>query len=131
MLTILFLYSAIQLLPIALIIDGYKLYQLLLSKGISSEILLNLLVSGISYYLYNEIAFWILDLVHPITHSIGNTIKRVVIIVASVILLNSKISVFGYVGIIVACFGTVLYAYATSRDQLLRQLRSKNDMEKV
>ncbi len=120
-----------QLLPIALIIDGYKLYQLLLSKSVSSEILFNLLVSGISYYLYNEIAFWILDLVHPITHSIGNTIKRVVIIVASVILLNSEISVFGYVGIIVACVGTVLYAYATSRDQLLRQLRSKNDMEKV
>lgn len=120
-----------QLLPIALMIDGYKLYQLLLSRAISSEVLIDLLVSGISYYLYNEVAFWILDLVHPITHSIGNTIKRVVIIVASVVLLNSKVSVFGCVGIVVACLGTVLYAYTTSRDQLLRQPRSKNNMEKV
>lgn len=37
------------------------------------------------FYLYNEVAFLALDSVQPITHAVGNTVKRVVVILASVV----------------------------------------------
>ena len=43
------------------------------------------LLAGVFYYLYNEVAFLALGRVNPVTHAVGNTIKRVVIIIASVI----------------------------------------------
>ena len=49
--------------------------------------LLGLRVSnlGLSFYTYNEVAFYTLDAVHPITHAVGNTIKRVILILFSVL----------------------------------------------
>ena len=49
--------------------------------------LLGLRVSnlGLSFYTYNEVAFYTLDAVHPITHAVGNTIKRVILILFSVV----------------------------------------------
>ena len=43
------------------------------------------ILAGAFYYLYNEVAFLALGRVNPVTHAVGNTIKRVVIIIASVI----------------------------------------------
>jgi hypothetical protein len=42
--------------------------------------------------LYYEAAFLALDAVSPITHSIGNNIKRIVIVVTSVIIFGQKMS---------------------------------------
>ena len=50
------------------------------------------LLAGAFYYLYNEVAFLALGRVNPVTHAVGNTIKRVVIIVASVIAFKTPIS---------------------------------------
>ena len=57
-----------------------------LGKGLTAKYLwLMSILSGAFYYLYNEVAFLALGRVNPVTHAVGNTIKRVVIIVASVI----------------------------------------------
>ena len=50
-----------------------------------TELVVRLLVSGLSFYLYNEVSFYTLDSVHPITHAVGNTIKRVILILFSVV----------------------------------------------
>ena len=46
---------------------------------------LNVLLSGLFHYLNNEVMFLALDNVHPITLAVGNTAKRVFIIVASLV----------------------------------------------
>jgi hypothetical protein len=51
-----------------------------------------LALGGASYYAYNEVAFLALGKVNPVTHAVGNTIKRVVIIVASVIAFKTPMS---------------------------------------
>ena len=58
-----------------------------LATGVYSEteLILRILASGLSFYLYNEVAFYTLDAVHPITHAVGNTIKRVILILFSVV----------------------------------------------
>lgn len=72
-------------------------------------------LSGLTYYLYNEVAFLALGKVNPVTHAVGNTIKRVVIIIASVVAFNTPISLLGGVGSAIAIFGTLLYSLAKQK----------------
>merc|ERR1712008_246271 len=50
----------------------------------------NIIINGLYYYLYNEVAFLTLNQVAPITHSIANTVKRVAIIVATCIVFHRR-----------------------------------------
>lgn len=50
--------------------------------------------------------------VNPVTHAVGNTIKRVVIIVASVIAFKTPMSTGSIIGSSIAIFGTLLYSLA-------------------
>ena len=75
----------------------------------------NSLLAGAFYYLYNEVAFLALGRVNPVTHAIGNTVKRVVIIIASVIAFKTPISSLGIIGSAIAISGTLLYSLAKSK----------------
>ena len=50
--------------------------------------------------------------VNPVTHAVGNTIKRVVIIVASVIAFKTPMSTGSIIGSSVAIAGTLMYSLA-------------------
>ena len=50
--------------------------------------------------------------VNPVTHAVGNTIKRVVIIVASVVAFKTPMSTGSIIGSSIAIFGTLLYSLA-------------------
>uniref|UniRef100_A0A7S1XYR7 Sugar phosphate transporter domain-containing protein n=1 Tax=Phaeomonas parva TaxID=124430 RepID=A0A7S1XYR7_9STRA len=108
--------SFLGLAPLAGVIEGRKIgpaWDSALSAGLeSSELTKKILMSGLSYYLYNEVAFLALNAVHPITHAVGNTIKRVVIIVASVIFFKTKMSMQSIIGSSIAIFGVLLYSLA-------------------
>merc|ERR1719252_127820 len=70
-----------------------------LGSGLTAKYLwTNSLLAGAFYYLYNEVAFLTLGRVNPVTHAIGNTVKRVVIIIASVIAFKTPISTLGVIG---------------------------------
>lgn len=87
----------------------------LCAAGKGKEVAFQTLMSGILYYLYNEVAFLCLDNVAPVTHALGNTIKRVVIIIASVIVFGNKMTMQGALGSGVAIFGVLLYSLAKNR----------------
>jgi len=71
-----------------------------------------LALGGASYYAYNEVAFLALGKVNPVTHAVGNTIKRVVIIVASVVAFKTPMSTGSIIGSSIAIAGTLLYSLA-------------------
>jgi solute carrier family 35 protein E1 len=107
--------SAIELLPVCLIFEGSKIisiWQKAIESTTPSNLIMNIIISSFSFYMYNEVAFWILDIVTPVTHAIGNTIKRIVIIFASVIILKSDISIQSIIGSFIAITGTFCYALA-------------------
>jgi solute carrier family 35 protein E1 len=112
--------GATLMLPVALILEGHlfekSMNELLLhsSTDIRRELFINTVVSGISYYLYNEVAFRILNKVSPTTHAIGNTIKRLVIIAASAVFLGTTLTWEGMAASSVAVIGTFLYSLSTS-----------------
>jgi solute carrier family 35 protein E1 len=72
-------------------------------------------LSGLFYYFYNEVAFLALSEVAPVTHAVGNTIKRVVIILASVIVFRNPLTPLGALGSAIAVGGTLVYSLAKQK----------------
>lgn len=70
------------------------------------------LFSGILFYLYNEVSFRTLNKVHPVTHAVTNTVKRVVIILSSVIVFNNKMTFNSIAGTVLSIAGVFLYSIA-------------------
>lgn len=56
-----------------------------------------------------------LDSVHPVTHAVGNTIKRVVVIAASILVFKNPVTTQGYIGSAIAVFGVLLYSLAVEK----------------
>eukprot|EP00640_Fibrocapsa_japonica_P003829 CAMPEP_0113936846 /NCGR_PEP_ID=MMETSP1339-20121228/3615_1 /TAXON_ID=94617 /ORGANISM="Fibrocapsa japonica" /LENGTH=364 /DNA_ID=CAMNT_0000939407 /DNA_START=144 /DNA_END=1238 /DNA_ORIENTATION=- /assembly_acc=CAM_ASM_000762 len=108
--------SVAMLTPLALLVEGAKMkgvWEAALATGISAGSLsTQILLSGLFYYLYNEVAFLALDNVAPVTHAVGNTIKRVVVIVAAVVFFGTKMTAQGIFGSTMAVGGVLLYSLA-------------------
>jgi solute carrier family 35, member E1 len=107
--------STILLLPITLAVEGKTLVSSLKAvadAGKMNTLATQTLLSAVFYYLYNEVAFLALDNVAPVTHALGNTIKRVVIILTSVIVFGTKMTTQGAIGSSIAILGVLLYSLA-------------------
>jgi len=74
-----------------------------------------MLLDGFYYYAYNEVAFFTLNQVAPVTHSIANTFKRVAIILATVVVFGNKLTTLGAIGSTIAVLGTLLYSLAKTK----------------
>ena len=96
--------STCILVPLMLLIEGTSFLPAFTSLTASggaftaSSLSTLLLLGGLTYYAYNEVAFLALGAVNPVTHAVGNTVKRVVIIVASVIAFKTPMSRGSVVG---------------------------------
>jgi solute carrier family 35 protein E1 len=109
--------STVILIPMMLAMEGTSFFgafkKLVAAGDFTNKSLATLLaLSGVSYYAYNEVAFLALGKVNPVTHAVGNTIKRVVIIVASVVAFKTPMSTGSIIGSSIAIAGTLLYSLA-------------------
>ena len=66
--------------------------------------------SGLFHYLNNEVMYLCLGRVHPITLAVGNTMKRVVIIVAATIAFQTPMTTLSKIGSTIAILGVLLYS---------------------
>lgn len=109
--------SAIMCLPITLAVEGPKLvptFKAMAAAGTLNKFWLQSVLTALFYYSYNEVAFLTLDNVAPVTHALGNTIKRVVIIITSVLVFGTKMTSQGVMGSSIAILGVLLYSIAKS-----------------
>jgi len=101
-------------LPAALILEGAKIpagLAAVAAAGVSNAVFAQMVViTGLLYYTYNEMAFLVLGSVAPVTQSVGNTVKRVVVIVAAAIAFQTPMTTTGIVGSGVAIGGVLLYS---------------------
>jgi solute carrier family 35 protein E1 len=113
----------LELLPIAFLVERSQIMEYFTEITINiaqrNYILRHLLFGGISFYLYNEIAFWVLDLVHPVTSAVGNSIKRVVLVIASIIIFRTPVNSIGMTGSVLAITGSLLYAVGQEQKEIL------------
>ena len=118
--------SFVVSIPMALIGEGRNLGSIW-EKTVelqpnSIELIKSIIVSGLFHYLNNEVMFLALGQVHPITLAVGNTMKRVFIMIASVIAFRNHISLQAGIGSAVGMSGVLLYS-------LTKQYYEKLDAE--
>lgn len=65
---------------------------------------------SVFYHLYNQVSYMSLNEISPLTFSIGNTMKRVTVIVSSIIIFHTQVRPVNAVGAAIAIFGTFLYS---------------------
>lgn len=105
--------AAVMLAPAALLerTQWAPAYKSALAAGHTNrDILKHLLGSGLWYYIYNEVAFIALERLNPITHAVANTVKRVFLILTSVLVFGSQFTLTGAAGSAMAVGGTLLYS---------------------
>ena len=101
-------------IPIALFGEG-KTFSGLWSAALNSvddtnQFMRSLVLSGLFHYLNNEVMYLALGSVHPVTLAVGNTMKRVFILVASVMVFRNPISLQAGIGSGVGIAGVLLYS---------------------
>lgn len=104
-------------LPIAILGEGMTFLHLWKKAVISKDSVMNkkylvtaLVTSGIFHYLNNEVMYLALSNVHPVTLAVGNTLKRVVIMIAALIFFRNPISTQAGIGCTVGILGVLLYS---------------------
>ncbi|KAE8713674.1 Glucose-6-phosphate/phosphate translocator 1 [Hibiscus syriacus] len=73
---------------------------------------------SIFYHLYNQVSYMSLDEISPLTFSVGNTMKRISVIVSSIIIFHTPVQPINALGAAIAVLGTFLYSQMLSIHQL-------------
>lgn len=76
----------------------------------SMELTKSVILSGLFHYLNNEVMYLALSNVHPVTLAVGNTMKRVFIMVASVLVFRNPVSLQAGIGAGIGISGVLLYS---------------------
>jgi solute carrier family 35 protein E1 len=114
--------SFLWALPCALILEGpvaLSTWNAATAVKPASYILQYTVSTGLYFYLYNEVAMLALNNVNPVTHAVANTLKRVVILLACVVVFQTKMTPFSIAGSTIAIIGSYLYSMAKGRDKAL------------
>ncbi|XP_016561576.2 phosphoenolpyruvate/phosphate translocator 2, chloroplastic isoform X4 [Capsicum annuum] len=108
--------SFIVLVPVAILMEGKLTPSYLQHAGRQGfngrELCMRLLLSGFCLHTYQQVSYMILEMVSPVTHAVGNCVKRVVVIVSSVIFFQTPVSPINSLGTALALGGVFLYSRA-------------------
>lgn len=105
--------SFVILLPVALFTEGVKFTpSAIRAMGIlnTGQLYKQILIAALCFHSYQQVSYMILQRVSPVTHSIGNCLKRVIVIVASVIVFQNPMSRQNMLGTTVALGGVFAYS---------------------
>ncbi|GAB2289505.1 hypothetical protein Dimus_023815 [Dionaea muscipula] len=104
--------SFILLAPAAIFMEGVKFTPSYLeAAGLNvKQVYTRSLVAALCFHAYQQVSYMILQRVSPVTHSVGNCVKRVVVIVSSVIFFQSPVSPINSLGTGIALAGVFLYS---------------------
>ncbi|KAL8214095.1 hypothetical protein R6Q57_003544 [Mikania cordata] len=101
-------------IPPAVILEGPQLLKYGLNDAIAkvgmTKFISDLFWVGMFYHLYNQIATNTLERVAPLTHAVGNVLKRVFVIGFSIIVFGNKISTQTAIGTSIAIAGVAIYS---------------------
>jgi len=114
------IFSALILFPINFALEGFNLTPAgLAAMGVADpqQAMLRALGAAFCFHAYQQVSYLILQRVNPVTHSIGNCVKRVVVILASILVFQNPVTTQGLVGTSVALLGVFAYSQAKRFDK--------------
>lgn len=107
--------SLLILTPFAIAMEGPQVWTAGWNKAVSQigpNFIWWVAAQSIFYHLYNQVSYMSLNEISPLTFSIGNTMKRISVIVASIIIFQTPVQPVNALGAAIAIFGTFLYSQA-------------------
>jgi len=114
--------SALLLFPISFALEGFAILPSgLIASGGMTEAVADLvfkraLAAAFCFHAYQQVSYLILQRVSPVTHSIGNCVKRVVVIGASILVFRNPVTTQGLAGSAIALAGVFAYSQAKRAD---------------
>ncbi|MCO5594923.1 hypothetical protein L7F22_048958 [Adiantum nelumboides] len=104
--------SFFLLAPMTLFFEGVKFTPAYLqSAGLDVKVLaVRALLVAICFHAYQQVSYMILQRVSPVTHSVGNCVKRVVVIISSVLFFRTPVSPINGIGTGIALAGVFAYS---------------------
>eukprot|EP00188_Purpureofilum_apyrenoidigerum_P002229 Plantae.Rhodophyta-Purpureofilum_apyrenoidigerum.ctg2358.p1 GENE.Plantae.Rhodophyta-Purpureofilum_apyrenoidigerum.ctg2358~~Plantae.Rhodophyta-Purpureofilum_apyrenoidigerum.ctg2358.p1 ORF type:complete len:381 (+),score=57.15 Plantae.Rhodophyta-Purpureofilum_apyrenoidigerum.ctg2358:321-1463(+) len=106
--------SCLTVMPFALLLD-FSSYAVVTSSALdlgytARSLLSTLCLSGFLHFLYNQFSYVVLQRVNPVTHAVGNTMKRVAVISSSIVVFKNEVSLLNKVGTGIAILGVAIYS---------------------
>ncbi|KAL9274763.1 Phosphoenolpyruvate/phosphate translocator 2, chloroplastic-like protein [Drosera capensis] len=104
--------SLFLLAPAAIFMEGVKFTPTYLeAAGLNvKQVYTRSLLAALCFHAYQQVSYMILQRVSPVTHSVGNCVKRVVVIISSVIFFQTPVSPINSLGTGIALAGVFLYS---------------------
>ena len=99
-------------LPVMFAMEGARWGVFLETICSSRELQIALLVSGMTFYLYNELATYTIKETGAVTASVANTAKRVIVMVYMAFVTGRVLTSEQKVGAAIAIGGVLLYSVA-------------------
>jgi len=114
--------SALVSVPLAVMVEGRMLPSLWATAAASSPggslgLGMQVALTGLYFYAYSEVAMKALSNVHPVTHAIGNTMRRVVIMLVCMVAFRTPMTPLGACGSALAIGGSYVYAIVKQREK--------------
>ncbi|KAF6162933.1 hypothetical protein GIB67_021082 [Kingdonia uniflora] len=105
--------SLLILTPFAIAVEGPQMWAAGWENAVSvigTQFIWWVAAQSVFYHLYNQVSYMSLDQISPLTFSIGNTMKRISVIVASIIIFRTPVQPVNALGAAIAVLGTFLYS---------------------
>ncbi|GAV68608.1 EamA domain-containing protein/TPT domain-containing protein [Cephalotus follicularis] len=107
--------SLLILTPFAIAVEGPQMWEVGWKTAVSQigpNFIWWVAAQSVFYHLYNQVSYMSLDQISPLTFSIGNTMKRISVIVSSIIIFRTPVQPVNALGAAIAVLGTFLYSQA-------------------
>merc|ERR1719171_2172535 len=115
-------------LPVMFATEGAKWGEFVELMKTNKDLQLGLAVSGLSFYLYNELATMTIKATGPVTSSVANTAKRVIVMVYMAAVTGKVLTEEQKIGSAVAIGGVLVYSVID--DVIKKFAPAKNGTEK-
>ncbi|GAB5367992.1 hypothetical protein AAMO2058_001279400 [Amorphochlora amoebiformis] len=96
-------------LPLALTVEP-QAFTALAAGEIPGDIIDKALKAAFCFHAYQQVSYAILSRVTPVTHSVGNCVKRVVVIASSILFFRNPVSPLNLAGAGIALSGVAAYS---------------------
>merc|ERR1711972_1229299 len=97
-------------LVLMFITEGHKFGAFVKLASANKVVLMNLIFSGLWFYVYNELATYTIKKTNAVTQSVANTAKRVIVIVGVAIILGESLDPLKMFGCTIGIGGVFLYS---------------------
>jgi len=97
--------SMLVQLPVSAFLMDFSRIQ----RTFSTDMLIALLINGVSFHLQTMTAYVLMAFISPVTHSVANTVKRAFIIWLSILVFGNRVTAGSGIGTMIVICGVFVY----------------------